>query len=114
MDSLRKRKSWTRSWRVAMGEFNVLPISIKKQTLRELNKNLLLVYTGIKRNAHDIASGYINDLQKYIDVAENIISQKSSVRQISINIIILEAIRYTEIIKPDKNLYYYANQIINS
>jgi len=50
----------------------------------------------------------------YIDVAENIISQKSSVRQISINIIILEAIRYIEIIKPDKNLYYYANQIINS
>ena len=25
MVSLRKRKSWTRSWRVAMGEFNVLP-----------------------------------------------------------------------------------------
>jgi hypothetical protein len=50
----------------------------------------------------------------YIDVAENIISQKSSVNQISINIIILEAIRYIEIIKPDKNLYYYANQIINS
>ena len=50
----------------------------------------------------------------YIDVAENIISQKSSVKQISINIIILEAIRYIEIIKPDKNLYYYANQIINS
>jgi len=49
----------------------------------------------------------------YIDVAENIISQKSSVKQISINIIILEAIRYIEIIKPDKNLYYYANQIIN-
>ena len=49
-----------------------------------------------------------------IDVAENIISQKSSVKQISINIIILEAIRYIEIIKPGKNLYYYANQIINS
>ena len=50
----------------------------------------------------------------YIDVAENIISQKSSIRKVSKNIIILEAIRYIEIIKPDKNLYYYANQIINS
>ena len=50
----------------------------------------------------------------YIDVAENIISQKSSVRQIPMNIIILESIRYIEIIKPGKNLYYYANQIIKS
>jgi len=50
----------------------------------------------------------------YIEIAENIICQKSSVRQVLINIILLEAIRYIEIIKPDKNLYYYANQIINS
>ena len=46
------------------GKFNVKPILIKKTTIGRLNKNLLLVYTGIKRTAHDIAKGYINKLQK--------------------------------------------------
>ena len=46
------------------GGFNVYPISIKKKTLNELNKNLLLVYTGIKRTAHDIARAYVNKLNK--------------------------------------------------
>ena len=50
----------------------------------------------------------------YIDAAENIISRTSSARQISKNIVMLEAIRYMKLIKPDKSLYYYANQIINS
>ena len=45
------------------GSFCVNPISNKK-TLEKLNKNLLLVYTGIKRTAHDIASSYIKNLQK--------------------------------------------------
>ena len=40
------------------------PMSIKKKTLNELNRNLLLVYTGIKRTAHDIARSYINKLHK--------------------------------------------------
>ena len=30
----------------------------------KLNKNLILVYTGIKRTAHDIARGYVSKLQK--------------------------------------------------
>ena len=30
----------------------------------KLNKNLLLVYTGIRRTAHDIARGYVNKLNK--------------------------------------------------
>ena len=56
------------------GGFNVHPISIKKKTLDKLNRNLLLVYTGIKRTAHDIAKGYINKLHK---------SKKSHILQIS-------------------------------
>ena len=44
------------------GGFNVQPITIKKKTLSKLNKNLLLVYTGIRRTAHDIARGYVNKL----------------------------------------------------
>jgi len=55
------------------GGFNVHPISIKKKTLDKLNRNLLLVYTGIKRTAHDIAKGYINKLHK---------SKKSHILQI--------------------------------
>ena len=55
------------------GGFNVHPISIKKKTLDKLNRNLLLVYTGIRRTAHDIAKGYINKLHK---------SKKSHILQI--------------------------------
>ena len=55
------------------GGFNVHPISIKKKTLDKLNRNLLLVYTGIRRTAQDIAKGYINKLHK---------SKKSHILQI--------------------------------
>ena len=55
------------------GGFNVHPISIKKKTLDKLNRNLLLVYTGITRTAHDIAKSYINKLHK---------SKKSHILQI--------------------------------
>ena len=47
---------------------------LKKKTLNKLNQNLLLVYTGIKRTAHDIARGYVNKLNK---------SKKSHILQIS-------------------------------
>ena len=56
------------------GGFNVHPISIKKKTLNKLNRNLLLVYTGINRTAHDIAKSYINKLHK---------SRKSHILKIS-------------------------------
>ena len=45
------------------GGFNVRQISVKKKTIQELNKNLLLVYTGIDRTAHYIANSYIKKLQ---------------------------------------------------
>ena len=56
------------------GGFNVYPISVKKKILNQLNKNLLLVYTGIKRTAHYIAKSYVNKLHK---------SKKSHILQIS-------------------------------
>jgi len=55
------------------GGFNVNPTSIKKETLNKLNRNLLLVYTGIRRTAHHIAKTYINKLNK---------SKKSHILQI--------------------------------
>ena len=58
----------------AGGGFIVRPISIKKRILNKLNRNLFLVYTGIRRTAHEIASGYVNKLHK---------SKKSNILQIS-------------------------------
>ena len=46
------------------GEFNVRRVSIKKKVLKKLNSNLMLVYTGFKRTAHDIAKSYVNKLSK--------------------------------------------------
>ena len=56
------------------GGFVVRPLSIKIKTLNNLNNNLLLVYTGLKRTAHNIAGTYVNKLQK---------SKKSHILKIS-------------------------------
>ena len=45
------------------GGFRVEPISIKLKVIKKLNKNLLLVYTGYKRTAHQIAKSYVNKLK---------------------------------------------------
>ena len=44
------------------GNFSLQRVSVKKKTLEKLDKNLLLIYTGFKRTAHDIAKGYVNKL----------------------------------------------------
>ena len=66
------------------GDFNVSKIKLSKKVTKDLNKNLLLVYTGITRNAHDIAKDYIKKLDKsksshilkilnFVNNAENIL-----------------------------------------
>ena len=45
------------------GSFVIKPLGIKNKTIKKLNKNLLLVYTGYKRTAHHIAKSYVNKLQ---------------------------------------------------
>ena len=45
------------------GDFKVKPVEASKKTISKLNKNLLLVYTGYKRTAHQIAKSYVNKLQ---------------------------------------------------
>ena len=45
------------------GDFLVNKINVKKGRLIKLNKNLLLLYTGYKRTAHDIAKSYVNKLE---------------------------------------------------
>ena len=46
------------------GSFDVHPMSIKKSTLKKLNRNLILLYTGFKRTAQDIARNYVSKLTK--------------------------------------------------
>lgn len=67
------------------GNFNVEKINLNND-LRVLNKNLILIYTGINRTASDIASKYIFDLNKkkiemkeifsHVDEATNLIKKK--------------------------------------
>ena len=68
------------------GNFNVSKVSVSKKIINNLNRNLLLVYTGITRNAHDIAKDYINKLERsksnhilkilsFVDEAENILKK---------------------------------------
>ena len=49
------------------------------RNIEKLNKNLVLIYTGIKRNAHDIAKNYINKIskskKKNIDNIKNYVAQ---------------------------------------
>ncbi len=45
------------------GFFDVESIVIKKSVLNNLNKNLLLIYTGQKRTANNIAKTYVNKLE---------------------------------------------------
>ena len=68
------------------GKINVKKIKNSKN-VKTLNKNLVLIYTGIKRNAHDIAKNYINKISKskkkyvdnikdYVDQGEKILNSK--------------------------------------
>ena len=45
------------------GEFTIRPITISTERMRELNSNLMLFYTGIKRTASNIAESYVNDIE---------------------------------------------------
>ena len=48
------------------GSFFVEPVSIKKKIIQNLNKNLVLLYTGYKRTEPDIAKNYVNKLLIWI------------------------------------------------
>jgi D-glycero-alpha-D-manno-heptose-7-phosphate kinase len=56
------------------GGFSVFPFSLKKKKIQKLNKNLLLVFSGLKRTAHHIAKSYVHKLQT---------SKKSHILEIS-------------------------------
>ena len=45
------------------GDFKVKNFSINNKNIKKLDKNLLLLYTGLERTAHDIAKSFIHKLQ---------------------------------------------------
>jgi D-glycero-alpha-D-manno-heptose-7-phosphate kinase len=45
------------------GEISVRPVIMSSDRLRELNSNLMLFYTGIKRTAADVADSYVADIE---------------------------------------------------
>ena len=47
------------------GTFQVNPIILKKERLDELNKHLMLFFTGISRNAPEIAESQIKNIQNH-------------------------------------------------
>lgn len=46
------------------GEIDVRPLTLSTGRMEELNSNLMLFYTGIKRTASDVASSYVEDIEK--------------------------------------------------
>jgi D-glycero-alpha-D-manno-heptose-7-phosphate kinase len=47
---------------LANGEFSVRPVILPQSRMAELNSHLMLLYTGIKRTAANVAESYIQDL----------------------------------------------------
>lgn len=54
------------------GEIEVYPVTISPQRQRELNDNLILVFTGFQRYAKNIEKGKIANLNDHIDNLERI------------------------------------------
>lgn len=46
------------------GEIDVQPVTLPNERVEELDSHLMLFYTGIGRNASDVADGYANDIDK--------------------------------------------------
>jgi D-glycero-alpha-D-manno-heptose-7-phosphate kinase len=46
----------------AGGEITVRPVTVSASRLNELNRHLMLFYTGIRRTAADVAGSYVNGL----------------------------------------------------
>ena len=86
----------------------------EKSYKREISHWLYAIQSSIKKNNIDESEVVIDqnfDYNNYINIAEQIISEDSSFENISKRIVALEAIRYFGKTKPNKNLYYYINQI---
>lgn len=64
------------------GEIGVQPLTLSTAKVRELDSNLMLFYTGIKRTASDVAQSYVEDIDSRRKLLEKI--QKMADEGISI------------------------------
>jgi len=81
---------------------------------REISHWLYKIKSSIKKNnigEPEVGIDQNLDYNNYINIAERIISQDSSLENISKRIVKLEAIRYFAKTMTNINLYYYINQI---
>jgi len=72
------------------GDFSVQPLTLPPDRLSELNSNLMLFYTGIKRTASEVASSYavtlekraefLRRLQSYVDESSLVLHSNSELR----------------------------------
>ncbi|MCX7723333.1 MAG: kinase [Verrucomicrobiae bacterium] len=73
------------------GDFDVEPLALSADRLAELNSNLMLFYTGIKRTAASVASSYatrleeqaelLNELRRFVDIGANLLCGRDDIRE---------------------------------
>ncbi|HYG23856.1 MAG TPA: kinase [Verrucomicrobiae bacterium] len=74
------------------GDFSVQPMTLSQSRVRELNSNLMLFYTGIKRTASEVASSYgtadavdqranlLNRMREYVEQGAEILNSRQDLR----------------------------------
>ena len=66
------------------GEISVTPVTISPDQLKDLNANLMLLYTGIKRTASTIADTYvsrIDDSKRQLRIMKDLVDESMSISE---------------------------------
>ena len=64
------------------GEVTVQPVILSQERMQELNGNLMLFYTGIKRTASNVADSYVHDLEakrRQLRIMKDLVEESISV-----------------------------------
>lgn len=60
------------------GEISVVPVTVSRDRLRELNSNLMLFYTGIKRTSSEVTQGFvqaIDDKRRQLRIMKDLVDE---------------------------------------
>lgn len=64
------------------GELSVRPVIVSAERLQDLNRHLMLFYTGIKRTAADVAESYVHDIEskkRQLRIMKDLVDESLSV-----------------------------------
>jgi D-glycero-alpha-D-manno-heptose-7-phosphate kinase len=64
------------------GEISVRPVTITPERMQELNSHLMLLYTGIKRTASNVAETYVNDIdakRRQLRIMKDLVEESISI-----------------------------------